>query len=162
MWPAHSPRRQPPTACGMTDYRGDWLSLESALERALLTASLPSRYDHGMIDPNAPSGVRIFGKSMHVFAVGWVLAVAWLWFATLERHILRYGVAPEHLDVEALINGLLPAVGIVLIGITIGRWAGAAPTRWLRRREWVHAFWWSLVPNALLFTTVWVMIQEAR
>ena len=47
-------------------------------------------------------------------------------------------------------------------GSIINRWAGPAPDSTMQRREWWHAFWWSVVPTALLLATVWVMIQESR
>jgi hypothetical protein len=146
----------------MADYQSDWLSYESALDPAFLTASLPPLHQHVAIDPNAPSGVRVFGKSMYVLAAGWVVSVAWLWMATLKQHILRRGFAPEYYALDTLVSGLLPAVLMALVGFAIVRWAGPAPHKWLTRREWIHSFWWSFVPNALLLLTVWVMIQDAR
>jgi hypothetical protein len=144
----------------MTDYPGDWLSFDAALDAAFLTA-LPSLQNH-VIDPNAPSGVRVLGKSMHVLAAGWLISVAWLWIATVQQHIARHGGPPDRYGFEILMGGLFPAAIIWLVGIVIERWAGRAPHKWLQRREWVHAFWWSLVPNALLLFTVWLMLQEAR
>jgi hypothetical protein len=115
-----------------------------------------------LIDPNAPSAVRVFGKSMYVLAAGWVISVAWLWVATLNQHILRRGAAPDYYALDAMATGLLPAVLMAFAGVVIVRWAGPARHKWVKRREWIHSFWWSFVPNALLFLTVWVMIQEAR
>jgi hypothetical protein len=145
----------------MADYRSDWLSFEAALDAAFLTASLPRLHERVIIDPHATSAVRVLGKSMYVLAGGWIAAVAWLWLATVRQHLLR-GVPTDSYLLEALLGGLAPALVMTLIGAGIERWAGRAPNRWLRRREWVHAFWWALVPNALLFVTVWVMIQEGR
>jgi hypothetical protein len=146
----------------MADYRSDFLSFEAVLDRAFLTASLPGLHQHVMIDPNAPSAVRVFAKSMHVLAVGWVAAVAWLWIASLQQHFLRHGFSPDNYGLDTVVSGLIPAAIIALSGVAITRWAGHAPNKFLQRREWWHAFWWSFVPNALLFITVWVMIQEAR
>jgi len=144
----------------MADYPGDWLSFESALDAAFLTASLPPLHEHVIIDPNAPSAVRVFGKSMYVLAVGWVASVAWLWFVTMQQHILRSGVVPDYFDLGTLGAGMGPAVLVALIGYGIESWAVPAPNRWVQRREWIHAFWWSAVPNAMLLFTVWVMLQE--
>jgi hypothetical protein len=144
----------------MADYRGDLLSLEAVLDRAFLNAALPGLHEHVMIDPNATSAIRVLAKSMHVLAVGWVAAVAWLWFATVQQHLQRHGIAPTGYGADTVISGLIPAAFIALCGVAITKWAGHAPNKYVQRREWVHAFWWSFVPNALLFITVWVMIQE--
>lgn len=145
----------------MADYPGDFLSFEAVLDRAFLTASLPPLHDH-MIDPYAPSGIRVLAKSLHALAIGWVVSVAWLWLATLQQHFIRQGFAPENYALDTVASGLIPAAIIASIGIGIARWAGRAPDKYLHRREWRHAFWWSLVPNALLLISVWVMIQEGR
>jgi hypothetical protein len=146
----------------MADYGSDLLSFEAVLDRAFLTAPLPRLHEHVRIDPNAPSAVRVLAKSMHVLAVGWVAAVAWLWGATLQQHFLRHGIAPDNYAMDTVASGLIPAALIALAGLLITRWAGHAPNKYLQRREWWHAFWWCFVPNALLFITVWVMLQEAR
>jgi hypothetical protein len=146
----------------MADYRGDFLSFEAVLDRAFLTASLPSLHDHVTIDPNAPSAIRVLAKSMHVLAIGWVASVAWLWIASLQQFVSRQGVAPENYALDTVISGLIPAAVIAWTGAAITRRAGHAPNKYLQRREWWQAFWWSAVPNALLFVTVWVMLQEAR
>jgi hypothetical protein len=146
----------------MADYQGDLLSFEAVLDRAFLTASLPRLHEHVVIDPNAPSAIRVLAKSMHVLASGWVLAIGWLWISTLQQHVLRHGMAPDYYAMGTMVTGLIPAALMALVGIVIDRWAGRAPNKYVHRREWWHAFWWSLVPNVLLFTTVWVMLQEAR
>jgi hypothetical protein len=115
-----------------------------------------------MIDRHAPSAVRVLAKSMHVFAAGWILAVGWLWTATVQQHFLRHGVAPDSYGLGIVAGALIPAAVLALIGYAIDRWAGRAPTRHVHRREWHHAFWWTLMPNALLLVTIWVMIQEGR
>jgi hypothetical protein len=145
----------------MADSPGDWPSLEAALDAAFLTAHLPNLSQH-VIDPDAPSAVRVLGKSMYVLAGGWIASVVWLWFATVEQHVLRRGTVPDYYAVGTLLSGMIPAFVLWLIGAGIARWTGPAPNKWLHRREWIHAFWWSFVPNALLLFTVWVMLQEAR
>ncbi len=112
--------------------------------------------------PPMPSQIRVFGKSMFVFAAGWVGAVAWLWIAELQQFIRRHGEAPPNYAANTMSVGFVPAVLITLCGFFVARWTGPAPHSELERREWWHAFWWSFVPNWLLFGTVWVMIQEAR
>ena len=115
-----------------------------------------------MNDRPSTSGVRVFGKSMHVLAAGWMVSIVWLWMAELQQIVHRDGVAPSGYAVETLAAGILPAAIVALGGVAVERWAGSAPSRALRRREWRHAFWWSIVPNLLLLVAVHVMIQEAR
>src|SRR5262245_13177318 len=110
----------------------------------------------------APSGVRIFGKSMHMFAVGWLLSISWFWIAQVQQHVLRHGVWPPNYGMTTVAEAVLPSAAIVLLGLVIDVWAGRAPTPSITRREWLHAFWWAFAPNALLLFTVWVMIQEGQ
>jgi hypothetical protein len=114
-----------------------------------------------MIHPS-PSAVRVFGKSMHMFAAGWGVSVAWFWVAQVQQHVLRHGVWPPNYAMSTVAEGLLPSAFIVLIGLAVDIWAGRAPSTSLGRREWWHAFWWAFMPNALLLITVWVMIQEGQ
>lgn len=99
---------------------------------------------------------------MYVLAAGWVAAVSWLWVAELQQHVLRHGELPPRLAVNTMGFGAFPALLVALLGFGMARWTGPAPHSATERREWWHAFWWSLVPNGLLFLTVWVMIQEGR
>jgi uncharacterized protein involved in response to NO len=99
---------------------------------------------------------------MHMLAAGWGLSVAWLWVAQVQQHVQRQGVAPDNYAIRTVVEGLFPALLIALLGIAINRWAGRAPNKWLQRHEWWHAFLWSVVPNALLFITVYVMLVEGR
>jgi hypothetical protein len=118
-------------------------------------------YAYFMVAPRT-SAVRVFGKSMHTLAVGWIASIAWLWIAEIQQHLLRQGVTPPGYAVDTLILGLIPAALFSLVGRTINRWAGAAPDARMQRREWIHAVLWAVVPTALLLGTVWVMIQESR
>ncbi len=99
---------------------------------------------------------------MFVFAAGWISAIGWLWVAGMQQHILRHGEPPANYAARTITFGVVPAILIALGGAAIAMWTGRAPHRHLERREWRQAFWWSLVPNWMLFTTVWVMIQESR
>ena len=121
-----------------------------------------THYAYLMVAAPRTSAVRVFGKSMHTFAAGWIISVAWLWIAEIQQHQLRQGVAPPGYALSTLVLGLIPAALIALLGRTINRWAGPAPDNSRQRREWWHAFMWSVVPTALLLATVWVMIQESR
>lgn len=115
-----------------------------------------------MTDFSAPSSVRVFGKSLHLLAAGWMAAMAWLWLAALNQALLRRGAVPEDFGASMLIGGLLSALAIEAVAVMVVRWTGRAPRPGLERREWHHAFWWSAVPNALLFTTVYLMIEATR
>jgi hypothetical protein len=119
-------------------------------------------YSYFMVAAPRTSAVRVFGKSMHTLAAGWILSVAWLWVAEIQQHLLREGVAPPGYALNTLFLGLMPAAMIGLVGKAINRWAGPAPDDAMQRREWWHAIVWSVVPTALLLATVWVMIQESR
>lgn len=121
-----------------------------------------THYSHVMIAQPSTSAVRVFGKSMHTFSAGWVAAVGWLWIAQVQQHMLREGGPPPGYAIDTVVMGLIPAILIACAGMLINRWTGPAPDATMQRREWWHAFLWSLVPNLLLLTTVWIMIQEAR
>lgn len=149
-------KRQLYHAYVVSDYVDDCRLVSSRVTRS------SANYELVMTASSAPSAIRVFGKSMYLFSVGWVAAVGWLWVAEVQQHLLRRGVPPPNYAMDTAGGGIAPAALIALCGILINRWAGRAPTPALQRREWWHAFWWALVPNALLFVTVWVMIQEAR
>ena len=119
-------------------------------------------YSYFMVAARRTSALRVFGKSMHTFAVGWIASVAWLWIAEIQQHLLREGVAPPGYALSTLILGLIPAGLIALLGKTINLLAGPAPDNAMEWREWIHAVLWSVVPTVLLLGTVWVMIQESR
>jgi hypothetical protein len=122
----------------------------------------PSNHSDVMVDPSAPSQIRVLGKSLYVLAVGWFGSVIWLWVAELQQYIYRHYEAPPYYSAATVAGAIVPALMIAFFGKVIKFLAGKAPTEPLERREWWHAFWWSLVPNALLLVTVWVMIQEAK
>jgi hypothetical protein len=115
-----------------------------------------------MTDFSQPSSVRIFGKSLHWLAAGWMASVGWLWVAGVRQHLLRQGAMPNDYGASLLVGGALSAIAIEAVAITVVRWTGHAPRPGLERREWQHAFWWSVVPNALLLATVYVMIEASR
>jgi hypothetical protein len=115
-----------------------------------------------MTDFSEPSSVRVFGKSLHWLGAGWMTSIVWLWIAAVRQHLLRQGAMPEDFGASLLIGGILSAAAIEIMAITVVRWTGRAPRPGLERREWQYAFWWSLVPNALLLASVYVMIAAAR
>ena len=123
---------------------------------------LPHVHEHVVIDLTRPSAVRVLGKSMYVLAIGWLASIGWLWVATLQQNLLRRGAFPPLYALDTLAGGVMPALLMAAIGWLFAKLTGRAPSNRLERREWGHAFWWSLVPNALLLFTVWVMLQEGQ
>jgi len=115
-----------------------------------------------VIDPSAPSQIRIFAKSMFIFAAGWLIAAVWLWYSGVQQHMLRHYEPPPQYALQTLIVVTSPAPFIALSGLLIRWWSGTAPTPALQRREWIAGFWWALCPNWIMFTTVYVMIRDLR
>jgi hypothetical protein len=107
---------------------------------------------------HSPSQVRIFSKSLHLLAVGWFVAVGWLWLAELRQHVRRYDVPPPDYAMATLMSGVLSAVVLEIVALLFVKWTGSASTPTLQRREWHHAFWWSFFPNMMLIYTVYVLI----
>jgi hypothetical protein len=110
------------------------------------------------VDPTRPSAVRVFGKSLHVLAGGWLLAVVWLWLAGLQQALLRDGGVPQNYGLPLLLVGTAAGIVLATFGYMVTARTGRAPNRRLERREWHHAFWWSFFPNAMLWVTVYLMI----
>lgn len=104
------------------------------------------------------SHVRVFGKSLHLLAAGWFLAVGWLWMAELRIHVRRHDVLPPDYAAATLATGTISALVLEALAILVVRWTGAASTPLLQRREWHHAFWWSVFPNVLLLYTAYLLI----
>ncbi len=143
----------------MADYQSELMPLPPAL----LTAGHPDLVHERVSYKRPPtSSVRVLGKSMHVLAAGWALSIGWLWVETIQQHLYRHSVAPPYYALDTVASGALPALVMALIGWAIARFAGRAPQIDLERREWWHAFFWTLFPNIMLLATVWVMLQEAR
>src|SRR4051812_48662901 len=148
----------------MADYPGDYLPGDllpySPYPSPFLI--LPNVNDRVVIDPSRPSAVRVLGKSMYVLAVGWFLSIGWLWFETVQQHQLRRGGWPPLMAIDTLAGGMVPALLMAAVGWLFAKITGPAPYRELERREWWHAFWWTITPIALLLVTVWVMLQEGQ
>lgn len=136
----------------MTEYPGDLLPFPPAY----LVSSLPHLHDRVILDPSKPSGVRVFGRSMFVIAAGWLLASGWLGVSALQQP----GLSAHHFAPASIAAALVPALLMVLVGYGVGRYAGRARYAELNWREWRHAIWWSVVPNALLLSTVWVVLTQ--
>lgn len=105
-----------------------------------------------------PSGVRIFAKSVHMMALGWLICVLWLWGAGIRQHVRRYETLPPDYGAAVLVSGVAAGVLLELVAFGMTTWTGRAPGAGLERREWYHAFWWALCPNAMLAATIYVMI----
>ena len=104
------------------------------------------------------SSARVFGKSLHWLAAGWTVAVVWLYVAQMQRGWLLDPLLPTNYHVETLLEGLLPAVLVEIMGIVSGLLTGPAPTRSLERHEWLQAFVWSLFPNVMVLYTVYLIV----
>ena len=112
---------------------------------------------YGMTD-DRPSGLRVLAKSLHLLALGWLATVAWLWVAQVQLSIERVGGPPEGYAVRTIMEGVIPALLVESMAFwmaaLIARVKGSGDTR----REWLHAFWWTLVPILLLLGTAYLMI----
>jgi hypothetical protein len=120
-----------------------------------LSPDLPYGMTH-----DRPSSLRVFAKSLHLLALGWMIGVVWLWFAQLQLSVQRNGVAPEAYGVRTLIEGLLPALFVELLGIAADAAIARSPASGDARREWRDAFLWTLFPNLFLLGTVYVIIAS--
>lgn len=142
----------------MADYQSELMPLPPAL----LNAGHPLVHEHVSEKRTPTSSVRVLGKAMHVLAAGWALSIGWLWIETIQQHLYRRSAPPPNYALDTVASGAIPAVIMALIGWGIAKFAGRAPQADLERREWWHAFFWSLFPNVMLLVTVWVMLQEGH
>ena len=109
-----------------------------------------------------PSAIRVLVKSLHLIAAGWLLSVAWLWLSQIQINVSRFGVPPEGYALSTLIEGIFPAALIELAALRLDDFVKKVSGTEDRWREWHHAFWWALVPNLLVFGTVYLLINEGR
>ena len=42
-----------------------------------------------------PSSIRVFVRSLHLIAAGWLLGVMWIWLSQIQENVSRFGVPPE-------------------------------------------------------------------
>jgi hypothetical protein len=105
-----------------------------------------------------PSQIRIFGKSLHLLAAGWTMCVGWLWLAELRQHVRRHDVLPADYAMATLVTGTISAVVLEMVALLIMRWSRSAVQPAVQRREWHHAFWWSIFPNVMLLYTAYLLI----
>jgi len=104
------------------------------------------------------SAVRVFGKSLHWLAAGWVIGVAWLCISQIQRGWLMDPSAPTNFHVDTIVEGIIPALVVEVSAFFMAALTGSAPSRAIERREWLHAFWWSLFPNVMVLYTVYLMV----
>lgn len=104
------------------------------------------------------SHVRVFAKSLHLLALGWTVAITWLWMAGLRQYFRRHDELPADYGIATLVTGTMSAIVLEVLAIAFVRWAGRAANQTLQRREWHHAFWWAAFPNVLLLYTVYLLI----
>jgi hypothetical protein len=118
-----------------------------------LTPELP----YGMTD-DRPSGLRVLAKSLHLLALGWMASVVWLWLAEIQQSVQRQGAAPEAYASTTLIQGALPALLIEMMALGMTSLIAASPLPRDSRREWLHALWWTLLPNLFVLGTAYLMV----
>ena len=116
---------------------------------------------YGMTD-DRPSGLRVLAKSLHLLALGWLATVAWLWVAQVQLNLARFNTPPEGYGARTLIEGVIPALLVEMMAFwmtsLIARVKGSSEPR----REWLHALWWTVIPNLLLLGTAYLMILASR
>ena len=112
-----------------------------------ISRAYPSSY----VAATHPSFVRVFAKSLHLLALGWVFCVACLWIT------LKENVGWNAIDARTVVFALAP----LLFVEALAWWTNAWPARRVRREgEWTHAFLWSVVPFALLFGSFFLILNS--
>lgn len=104
------------------------------------------------------SQIRIFAKSLHFLAAGWAVSIGWLWLAELRQHVRRHDALPPDYGMATLVTGTIAAIVLEGAAVLFTRWTGSAPTIPDQRREWHHAFWWSVFPNVMLIYTAYLLV----
>jgi hypothetical protein len=132
---------------------GPSASIEALCEFALRSTPLT----HVPIRRDRVSNVRVFGKSLHLLAAGWVTAVAILWIVGLRQVLQKHGVLVADLGLSLLALRLASGLVIEMIAIYIGR-LSSAPLRTLQREEWRHAVCWAAFPHALVAVSVYITL----
>jgi hypothetical protein len=107
-----------------------------------------------------PSSIRVLAKSLHLLAACWLVCVCWLWVAQIRLQFRRFDTPPEGYAVSTLIEGAVPIVAIEGAAIALATWISMVPGSADSGPEWLHAFWWTIVPNFLLLGTTYLMILE--
>ena len=102
----------------------------------------------------------MLAKSLHLLAACWLVCVCWLWVAQIRLQFRRFDTPPEGYAVSTLIEGAAPLAAIEIMAIALAAAIGTVPGSADSGREWLHAFWWTVVPNFLLLGTTYLMILE--
>ena len=116
---------------------------------------------YGMTD-DRPSGLRVLTKSLHLLAFGWLATVVWLWLAQIQLNSELFNMPPEGYGVRTLVEGVIPALLVEVMAFWLASLIARVPGSGDRRREWLHALWWTLIPNLLLLGTAYLMILASR
>lgn len=116
---------------------------------------------YGMTD-DRPSGLRVLAKSLHLLALGWLVTVAWVWIAQIQLNLERFGTPPEAYAVRTLVEGVIPALLVEMMAFWMASLIARVKGSGDGRREWLHALWWTLVPNLLILGTAYLMILASR
>ncbi len=107
-----------------------------------------------------PSAVRVFAKSLHILSLAWVVSVSFLWAAEVHQDARLTSAASFDPHWTTVLEGVAPGLAIEACAFAVGAWTEPTTPTALAdtRREWIHAFWWSILPIALLLETVYVTI----
>src|SRR6185436_16407826 len=84
----------------------------------------PSTESDVLVDPSAPSAIRVFSKSMYVLGAGWFVSVMWLWYAELQQYIYRHYEAPPYYSFGTVAGAIFPALFIAFFGKAIRFFTG--------------------------------------
>ena len=106
-----------------------------------------------------PSSIRVFGKSLRLIAVGWILCIAAL-VAEQLRVAYRRDVSAD-VGFEMFLMLVIPALVLEWGSAAIAKLGGASPDPLHHRREWIHAMWWALFPIVMLFFTLYIMVSPS-
>lgn len=108
------------------------------------------------IHPN-PSAVRVFGKSLRLIAIGWIVCIVGL-VAEQLRLAQRREVTAD-VGIEMFLMLVVPALLLEWGSAAVAKFGGSTSDPLHSRREWIHACWWALFPVALLFFTLYIMVS---
>ena len=111
---------------------------------------IPRTYPSSYVALTHPSFVRVFAKSLHLLAIGWVLSVAYMWVS------LRETGGSSAIDVRTVVFAAAPLFFVE----ALAWWTNAWPVRAPRNGEWGQAFLWSIVPFLMLFGTCFLILNS--
>ena len=61
---------------------------------------------------------------------------------------------------RTIAEGVIPALLVEMLAFWLASLIARVKGSGDARREWLHAFWWTLVPNLLLLGTAYLMIAS--